>query len=30
MALGADKIEFFSDSQVAVNQVLDEYEARDE
>ncbi|KAK0601168.1 hypothetical protein LWI29_021826 [Acer saccharum] len=28
--LGADEIEIFSDSQVVVNQVLDEYQARDE
>ncbi|KAK0591540.1 hypothetical protein LWI29_003551 [Acer saccharum] len=28
--LGADKVEIFSDSQVVVNQVLDEYQARDE
>ena len=30
IALGADEIEIFSDSQVVVNQVLDEYQARDE
>ena len=29
VALGADEIEIFSDSQVVVNQVLDEYQARD-
>ena len=29
-ALGADEVEIFSDSQVIVNQVLDEYQARDE
>ena len=29
-ALGADEIEVFSDSQVIVNQVLDEYQARDD
>ena len=29
-ALGADEIEVFSNSQVIVNQVLDEYQARDE
>ncbi|KAK0583129.1 hypothetical protein LWI29_033613 [Acer saccharum] len=29
-ALGADELEIFSDSQVVVNQVLDEYQARDE
>ncbi|KAK0571374.1 hypothetical protein LWI29_014859 [Acer saccharum] len=28
--LGADEVEIFSDSQVVVNQVLDEYQARDE
>ncbi|KAK0571482.1 hypothetical protein LWI29_016865 [Acer saccharum] len=28
--LGADEVEIFSDSQVIVNQVLDEYQARDE
>ncbi|KAK0596320.1 hypothetical protein LWI29_014629 [Acer saccharum] len=28
--LGADEVETFSDSQVVVNQVLDEYQARDE
>ena len=30
IALGADELEIFSDSQVVVNQVLDEYHARDE
>ena len=29
-ALGADEVEVFSDSQVIVNQVLDEYQAKDE
>ncbi|KAK0594634.1 hypothetical protein LWI29_038068 [Acer saccharum] len=29
-ALGADELEIFSDSQVVVNQLLDEYQARDE
>ncbi|KAK0571069.1 hypothetical protein LWI29_010549 [Acer saccharum] len=29
-ALGADEVEIFSDSQVVVNQMLDEYQARDE
>ena len=29
-ALGADEVEIFSDSQVVVNQVLDEYQAKDE
>ena len=29
VALGADEIEIFSDSQVVVNHVLDEYQARD-
>ena len=29
-ALGADEVEAFSDSQVIVNQVLDEYQARDD
>ncbi|KAK0607740.1 hypothetical protein LWI29_019669 [Acer saccharum] len=28
--LGADEVEIFSDSQVVVNQLLDEYQARDE
>ncbi|KAK0573961.1 hypothetical protein LWI29_016278 [Acer saccharum] len=28
--LGADEVEIFNDSQVVVNQVLDEYQARDE
>ncbi|KAK0579910.1 hypothetical protein LWI29_033406 [Acer saccharum] len=28
--LGADEVEIFSDSQVVVNQMLDEYQARDE
>ncbi|KAK0589760.1 hypothetical protein LWI29_018171 [Acer saccharum] len=28
--IGADEVEIFSDSQVVVNQVLDEYQARDE
>ncbi|KAK0602972.1 hypothetical protein LWI29_000043 [Acer saccharum] len=30
IALGADELEIFSDSQVVVNQVLDEYQAREE
>ena len=30
VALSADEIEIFSDSQVVVNQVLDEYQERDE
>ena len=30
IALGADKLEIYSDSQVVVNQVLDEYQAREE
>ncbi|KAK0596905.1 hypothetical protein LWI29_020009 [Acer saccharum] len=30
IALGADELEIFSDSQVVVNQVLDKYQARDE
>ncbi|KAK0587887.1 hypothetical protein LWI29_030645 [Acer saccharum] len=30
IALGADELEVFSDSQVVVNQVLDKYQARDE
>ncbi|KAK0607913.1 hypothetical protein LWI29_022541 [Acer saccharum] len=30
MVLGADEVEIFSNSQVIVNQVLDEYQARDE
>ena len=30
IALGADEVEIFSDSQVIDNQILDEYQARDE
>ncbi|KAK3193384.1 hypothetical protein Dsin_024694 [Dipteronia sinensis] len=30
VALGADKVEIFSDSQMVINQVLDEYQAKDE
>ncbi|KAK1563327.1 hypothetical protein Q3G72_026076 [Acer saccharum] len=30
IALGADELEIYNDSQVVVNQVLDEYQARDE
>ncbi|KAK0578322.1 hypothetical protein LWI29_008612 [Acer saccharum] len=30
IALGVDELEIYSDSQVVVNQVLDEYEAREE
>ncbi|KAK0578336.1 hypothetical protein LWI29_008770 [Acer saccharum] len=30
IVLGADEVEIFNDSQVVVNQVLDEYQARDE
>ncbi|KAK0590984.1 hypothetical protein LWI29_034021 [Acer saccharum] len=30
IALGADELEIYSDSQVVVNQVLDEYQAREE
>ena len=30
IALGADELEIFNDSQVVVNQVLDEYQARNE
>ena len=30
IALGADEVEIFNNSQVIVNQILDEYQARDE
>ncbi|KAK0605075.1 hypothetical protein LWI29_022519 [Acer saccharum] len=30
IALGADKLEIYNDSQVVVNQILDEYQAREE